>query len=209
MRCKNFVEPTSTIACVDGMSRANYRIVEQVFQMQSFLRTTALLVGLSLLAAAAPEQSSLAKHSLPYEHSDPSVPKTMNFSDASNSGVPAGTLLSPYEGPLIIAKADTTIDSKIVRGKLVIAANSVTLIRSKLVGNIDSDRPGADVTIIDSEVDGGRSSEPAIGYANIILRRVNVHGSRVSVLSGSNCLIEDSWLHGQYLAPGSDWHVAR
>lgn len=53
----------------------------------------------------------------------------MNFPDASNSGVPAGTLLSPYEGPLIIAKADTTIDSKIVRSRLVIAANSVTLCR--------------------------------------------------------------------------------
>lgn len=43
------------LACVDGMSRANYRIVEQVFQMQSFLRTAALLVGLPLLATAAPE----------------------------------------------------------------------------------------------------------------------------------------------------------
>jgi hypothetical protein len=94
------------------MSRANYSIVEQVFQMQSFLRTTALLVGLPLLATAAPEQSSPARHSLPYEHPDPSAPKIMNFPDASNSGVPAGTLLSPYKGPLTITKADITIDSK-------------------------------------------------------------------------------------------------
>src|SRR5690606_34767425 len=54
---------------------------------------------------------------------------------------------------------------------------------------------------------GGRSQIPAVGYSNITMKRTEVKGARVSVLCGSNCLIEDSWLHGQYAPSGSDWHV--
>jgi hypothetical protein len=39
------------------------------------------------------------------------------------------------------------------------------------------------------------------------MSRLNVYGSRVSVLCGTYCLIEDTWLHGQYLEPVSDWHA--
>jgi hypothetical protein len=110
-------------------------------------------------------------------------------------------------GPMTLTQAGTIIEAKSIRGRLTIAANNVVIKRSKLVGIIDSDRAGVHVTILDSEIDGGTSKAPAVGYGDITMCRVNVYGSRVSVLCGSNCLIEDSWLHGQYLAPGSDWHV--
>jgi hypothetical protein len=129
------------------------------------------------------------------------------FPDASNTGVPDGVTLTAYAGPMTITRGGTIIDAKIIRGMLVIAADNVVIKRSKLVGNVDADRPDVHITILDSEVDGGASWRPAIGYRNITMSRVNVHGARASVLCGSNCLIEDSWLHGQYLKPGSNWHV--
>ncbi len=172
-------------------------------------RVPPLIVGPFLLTIIAVSQLATLKPTPANAQSNTSYSAsgTERFPDATNTGVPSGTILTPYDGPMTIAKAGTTIDSKVILGRLVIAANDITLTRSKLVGNIDSDRQGVDVTIVDSEIDGGQSSAPAIGYNNITLRRVNVYGSRVSVLCGSNCLIEDSWLHGQYLSPGSNWHV--
>lgn len=114
--------------------------------------------------------------------------------------------LSPYAGPCTITAANTVIDAKTINCTLLIKAKGVVVSRSTLNGNIDSDY-GGNVTITDTEVDGGTTQQPAIGYGDIAMRRVNVHGSRVSVLCGSNCDIQDSWLHGQYLKAGSDWHV--
>lgn len=138
----------------------------------------------------------------------PTQPKPSgDFPNASNTGVPSGTALSAYTGPCTITTPATVIDSKVVScDRLLISAPGVVITRSK-TQNIDSDSSGVSVTITDSEVDGGTAKAPAVGYSNITMARVNVHGARVSVLCGSNCVITDSWLHGQYMEPGSDWHV--
>lgn len=136
----------------------------------------------------------------------PTVP-SVGFPNADNTGVPDGTTLTAYTGPLTITKAGTVIDSKSITGTLIIAAKDVKITRSKLVGTIDSDKANVSVTVEDSIIDGGKSQAPAVGYGDITMRRTEVVGSRVSVLCGSDCVIEDSWLHGQYLKPGSDWHV--
>jgi hypothetical protein len=107
---------------------------------------------------------------------------------------------------MTVTEDGTTIDSSRVRGTLVIEA-AVTITRSLVEGNIDIDHPGASLTILDSEVDGGATSAPAIGFSDITMRRVEVRGARVSVLCGSNCIIEDSWLHSQHMESDSDWHV--
>jgi hypothetical protein len=90
-----------------------------------------------------------------------SASTTTPFPDASNTGVPAGIVLTDYVGPTTVTQAGTVIDAKTIRGKLVIAADNVTIKRSKVLGTIDSDRPGSHVTILDSEIDGGKSQSPA------------------------------------------------
>jgi hypothetical protein len=169
----------------------------------------AFIGGLVLVAAAA---TATAQPTTPVPTNTTMSPTTNQstptpFPDASNTGIPATVTLTAYTGPMIITRAGTVIDAKTIRGTLVVAAQNVTIKRSNLLGNISSDRSGVYVTILDSEIDGGTSSAPAVGYSNITMSRVNVHGSRVSVSCGSNCLIEDSWLHGQFLESGSDWHV--
>jgi hypothetical protein len=122
-----------------------------------------------------------------------------------NTGVPAGVTLAPYTGPMTITTA-TTIDAKTINGRFVVEA-PLTITRSKITGSFDVDYAGGTLNLSDSEVNGGTDSAPAVGYGDITMKRVEVIGSRVSVLCGSNCDIQDSWLHAQYLKPGSDWHV--
>ncbi|MFC9786495.1 hypothetical protein [Rhodococcus sp. NPDC127528] len=129
------------------------------------------------------------------------------FPGPADTGVPADTTLTDYNGPMTITEPGTMIVARLIRGTLKVAAANVTITRSKIIGNLDVDSAGSSVVLEDVEVDGAPSKQPAIGFDNITMRRVDVHGSRVSVLCGSNCDIQDSWLHGQYLAPGADWHV--
>jgi hypothetical protein len=129
-------------------------------------RPVAAIVGVFVLAAATTTSRSAST--------------TTPFPDASNTGVPAGIVLTDYVGPTTVTQAGTVIDAKTIRGKLVIATDNVTIKRSKVLGTIDSDRPGSHVTILDSEIDGGKSQSPAVGYGNITMSRVNVYGSRVS-----------------------------
>jgi hypothetical protein len=135
---------------------------------------------------------------------DPTEPSGSEWPNADNTGVPAGVTLTTYTGPKTIT-TPTVIDRKKITGRLIVKA-PLTIRNSELTGTIDGDY-GQPVVIEDSVIDGGRSESPAVGYSDITLRRTEVKGARVSVLCGSDCLIEDSWLHGQYAPPGSDWHV--
>jgi pectate lyase len=82
----------------------------------------------------------------------------------------------------------------------------VVIKRSKVRGRVDSGSAGS-VTIQDSEVDRGQVQEAAVGNSNITVVRSNIHGGQTSVNCTSNCTIRDSWLHGQYMPPGGDWHL--
>jgi hypothetical protein len=124
----------------------------------------------------------------------------------SNTGVPRGTTLSTYSGPCTITRNGTVISAKVVRCKLLIKARDVVIRKSKVNGVVEN-RGSASLTIEDSEVDGGRAYEPAVGYENVKVLRSNIHGGQASVNCHTNCLIKDSWLHGQYIPPDGDWHL--
>lgn len=129
------------------------------------------------------------------------------FPGASNTGVPAGTVLSPYSGSCEITTAGTVIDGKLLNCDVVIKASGVVIRKSKIVGLLDSDSTSGSVTVEDSEIDGGRSQAPALGYRNVTAVRANIHGAQHSVICHTNCSIKDSWLHGQYIPAGADWHL--
>jgi hypothetical protein len=102
---------------------------------------------------------------------------------------------------MTITAAGTVIDSKSITGNLQIQAAGVS-IRN---GTVMVSGSGS-LTMTDSTVDGGTSENSAIGQRNFTLRGVEVVGARASVGCDANCTVEDSWLHAQYMKPGSDWH---
>jgi hypothetical protein len=128
------------------------------------------------------------------------------FPGPDNTGVPRGTILTPYEGPCEITEPNTVIDARTVGCPLVIKASGVRITRSK-TSWIDVDTTGASLTIEDSLVDGGKWHGPAIGFSNVTVRRSDVRGGQSSIQCSPNCLVEDSWLHAQYLQPGQPQHI--
>ena len=127
------------------------------------------------------------------------------FPGPGNTGVPAGVSLTDYRGPMTIRRDGTTLDAQRIEGTITIAAKNVTIKRSSVRGDVSVPESGS-VTIVDSLVDGGKQRNAAIGSYNLTLRRVEVRGAAASVNCADNCDVRDSWLHAQYIQPGSDWH---
>ena len=135
--------------------------------------------------------------------------------NSTNTGVPAGTVLTAYSDPCTITADGTVIDSKTLDCDLVIRAADVTVTKSKINGLVvlDTDAVGADdwsLTMTDSEVDAGVRQIGAICCGNLTLLRVNAHGGQTAVQCEEislHCRITDSWLHGQQLPDDVFWHL--
>lgn len=128
-----------------------------------------------------------------------------DFPGPDNTGVPTGVTLAPYTGPQTITTPGTSLDAQSLDGSLLIQARDVTISRSHINGHIMITTSGS-VTITDSVIDGATFSDATVGGYNMTMRRTEILGSRQSVSCGGNCDIQDSWLHAQYMLPGSAWH---
>jgi len=130
----------------------------------------------------------------------------------SNTGVPAGTVLSPYTGPRTISTAGTVIDSKDVTGSLVIRAKNVVIRNSKLhddpgaVAGVYVDDSGS-ATITDSEI---YNVQVGITYSNWTAVRVDIHDITFDAMKiGSNVLLRDSWVHNAKPSLDAHWDGAQ
>src|SRR5262245_13836753 len=123
----------------------------------------------------------------------------------NNTGVPIGTMLTPYTGSCALSTAGLVIDSQTVNWDLNIRAANVTIKYSKIKGTVilDTDVPGSNAwsfTLQDSEVDGGQVQLSAVGWGNLRIIRSNIYGGQNSVQceeKSASCLVQDSYLHGQ------------
>jgi hypothetical protein len=133
----------------------------------------------------------------------------------SNTGVPAVIALSNYTGSCTITVAGTVIDGKMVNCDLDIKAANVMIKNSKINGSVilDTDIAGSSIwsfTLQDSEVDAGQVQLAAVGWGNLHVIRSNIHGGITSVQceeKSVSCVIEDSYLHGQYIPDNEPWHL--
>lgn len=125
-----------------------------------------------------------------------------------NTGVPAGTSLTPYEGPCVIKVDDTVIDAKTIDCDLQIQAANVRITRSKITGSVatDEDSTGYSFEIEDSEVDVGDRAGTGIGAVNFSALRVHVRGGNRSIHCWHDCTVTDSYTHGQFTDPSGTFH---
>jgi len=159
-------------------------------------------------ASAAPSASSSAK--APSNSHTPwgKPPSASGFPDATNTGVPRGTTLTPYTGPCTITTSNLVIDAKLIKCSVLVRAKGVVIKRSKIIGQLGTweDTPFS-YTLEDSEVDAGIVQGAVVGSTNITVIRANIHGGATSVYCYSSCTIRDSYLHGQRLPDTADWHL--
>jgi hypothetical protein len=116
-------------------------------------------------------------------------------------------VLSDYTGSCTITVSNTVIDSKRVNCFLDVRAPGLVIRNSLLIGGIGTSGGSGSFTLTDSTVNGGTSSVQAAGGESYTITRSNIYGARISVFCEHDCVVRDSWLHGQYLAPGASWHV--
>ena len=135
-----------------------------------------------------------------------SDPDKSAWPGSDNTGVPAGTQLTPYTGPCMITEADTKIDAQEVACDLVIRAPGAHITRSS-TRRIEIGDPPASVVVEDTSIDAGAWVGGAVAFGSMTLRRVDVRGGQHSVQCSEKCVVEDSWLHAQSLPPDEPRHL--
>lgn len=133
---------------------------------------------------------------------EPEPPTDGSWPDEENTGVPAGTTLSPYNGPMRITTPGTVIDARSISGTLVIDAPDVTVTRTSIQGNVAVE--SGNLTITDTMIDAGNREGTGLEAGNYVATRVQVVGGNRSMYCEMNCTIRDSYVHGQMLDPGGD-----
>ena len=118
--------------------------------------------------------------------------------NAENTG-PTGTL-TPYTGSCTISANGTVIDSKIVNCDLTIDAAGVTIRNSQITGSVETvdANSNASFLLVDSIVDAGDGPATGVGYKNFQMLRTEVYGGNRSVSCENHCVIQDSYVHGQF-----------
>ena len=114
-----------------------------------------------------------------------------------NTGVPAGISLAAYNGPCTISVPNTVIDAKLVNCALDIEAPGVTIQDSKINGQVHNNSSGS-LLIEDTEINGGNDQSESVGGDNITILGSNLYGDQHEFHCGSNCTLENSWLHDNY-----------
>ncbi len=113
-----------------------------------------------------------------------------------NTGVPAGTSLTP-SGGLRITQPNTVVDAKDITGSVSIEASNVTIRNSTIHGSPTDDygvlvRSGS-VTIVDSEISGFSNGIAGNGWT---ATRVDLHGlADDGVKLDDDVTLQDSWIH--------------
>jgi len=127
-----------------------------------------------------------------------------NYPDATCTGVPTGTTLTPASG-LTLSTPGQVYDSKDVTGCITVTAANVTIRNSRIKCNdsygIWSRSTG--LLVQDTEVDCINTTGTGIVGGSFTARRVNVHGCENGASADDNVTIADSYIHDLYEGPGS------
>lgn len=128
----------------------------------------------------------------------PTTQPPTGFPGASNTGVPAGTILTAYTGPCTIKVPDTVIDARSINCKqLIIATHGVIITRSWVTGTADPviSVSGGDLNISDSTISAAVNTT-GLGDNNWTGTRLNISGGNRGANCDNHCTLKKSWLHG-------------
>lgn len=133
----------------------------------------------------------------------PAVPAPTNPKPGpGNTGVPAGTQLTPSDG-MTVSTPGAVLDGLDISGTVVISAPGVTIRNSRISGDgfYGVQVVWGSVTITDSEISG---FENAIAGNSWTAHRVDIHGvTGDGVKLGSDVTLDASWIHDLDPAPGA------
>src|SRR5579859_849830 len=130
------------------------------------------------------------------------------YPDATCTGVPAGTVLTPITGDMDINTPNTVIDSKYVQGVITVNAPGVIIKNSKIRGSVSNNHAskyhagysGTGLLIEDSEItcedaNGVATNSTALGDNSVTALRLNIHSCENGFDMDLDADIEDSYIH--------------
>lgn len=126
--------------------------------------------------------------------------------NATNTGVPAGTVLTP-SGSITVTVDNTVLSGLDVNGCITVNAKNVTIKNTRVRCNgyypIRADG-GSNTLIQDVTIDGMGSSTPTAVYGDsYTVLRANIFGVGDGPRAGSNVTVQDSYIHDLVVANGS------
>jgi hypothetical protein len=127
---------------------------------------------------------------------------TGGLPDASNTGVPPGTVLTP-SAAMTISAAGAVIDAREVNGSITVNAPNVTIRRSRIVSNdfmaIRSNSTGLvveDSEILDGPDTGQNNCHNGIGFGGFTVRRTEIVGCENAADVGEdNVAFANNYVH--------------
>ncbi|PTM97179.1 calcium-binding protein [Mycoplana dimorpha] len=168
-------------------------------------------VGVSDVTAPTAPLGSTSKHGIDAAPSvdapvaaaaaAPAAATANHFPDASNTGVPAGTQLTAYTGPMTITKAGTVIDGKIITGQLLVTAPDVVIKNSVIKYDgwwgIQAEK-GPNITVMNSEFVGpgysASSNSAILGSGTFIGNDISKSENGIT-LSGGSSVVKGNYIH--------------
>ena len=133
-----------------------------------------------------------------------------NFPDASTTGVPAGTTLTEYTGPMTITEDGTVIENQIINGSLRVTADNVTIKNCKIdfTGYWGVDAEGAqNLTIQDCDITGpgyaGTSNAAILGGGTFL--RNDISKAENGIVLQGTAVVKGNYIHDLENS-GSDPH---
>jgi hypothetical protein len=115
-------------------------------------------------------------------------------------------MLSAYDSDCRITQAGTVINARAVTCDLIVLAPNVRIVNSQ-TRRIEVGPAPASVDIETSTVDAGNWVGAAVGPRAFAIRRSEVRGGQHGAQCETDCLVEDSWLHGQSLPANEARHL--
>jgi hypothetical protein len=118
----------------------------------------------------------------------------------TNTGVPAGTTLTP-SGSIRVTTDGAIVEGLDINGTITVLADDVTIRKVRIttgdyypIRYFDNGNTG--LVVEDSEIAStSGNATSGIAFANYTARRLNVHGSSDGLKADSNVLIENCWIH--------------
>jgi Ca2+-binding RTX toxin-like protein len=129
------------------------------------------------------------------------------FPNSSNTGVPAGTKLTPYTGTLHVTTNGAVIEGLDIKGQIVVDADNVTIRNCRITTTEMYGICGSPMKIQNCEIDGKGVADGSYGImASGTFTGNNIHGFENGIgVAGSNTTVKGNYIH-DLLASGADPH---
>ena len=118
----------------------------------------------------------------------------------------AGWYFYPAGNYIRVRSANAVIDGISDSDGVYVPAGDSLTVKNSQTGAINDQ--GVSLTVENSTVNGGnQTTSPTISGQNVIVLSSNLYGGKDEInCGGSNCTVENSWLHDNYPAPANGAH---